>query len=263
MKTPLELSTRFSCFSTSRNSKHYRTPKKCLSLLGGYVSYCLRKDAASEFVAVGKVFTTPGDPSSCRRELAASARSRAFRGGTVGVRVFERGIVSLPNDFTNEEASLAMSRFLTAFVPASSDACAFSVLHTDKPGNLHFHFVAVDGYEDPALTEKRKLKRARPRDALRMGDRGAPLRVRELAAHAINSVALEFGKTPVEHRSFKERGLSLAPGKHDGPVRRRLGYAVKSPSPTFSAVLQASDDAVESVFSLTNFLERTGSELTQ
>lgn len=266
MKPALELSTRFSCVSTSPKSKHYRAPSHAMKLLSGYATYCCRPDAAAGFVAVGRLLDKPQDVSHTRRQISSLARGRVQRGGSVGVRVFERGIVSLPNDFTDEQAALAMRRFLTAFVPAHSDACAFAVLHNDKPGNKHFHFVAVDGLENPTLTQARKLKRARPRDALRMGDRGAPQRVRELAAVAINSVADEFGKTRVEHLSFKSRGLSLEPSKHDGPARRRLGYATRSSAPSLSSFCQDFDEAAESALygikSASKFLERTALSLT-
>lgn len=240
--TRLEFSTRFSGVSTSPRSKAFRLPGEAMRLARSYLAYICRPGAAAVPVSSG---LDVQDLPAARRALLDRAQARTRRGGSVGCRVFERAMVSLPNDFSHEQAAEAMRRFLASVVPADSDACGFAVLHTDKPGNLHAHLFFVDGLEGEPHADARKRSRSRRRDALRFGDRGAPKRLRALAADAINSVAREHGLSCVEHRSFAARGLSVKPTTHDGPVRRRLGYATRSTAlGLFHSLLRASDEFV-------------------
>lgn len=223
---PLELSFRLNCVSTSPRSKHFRSISHAKNLTKTYLSYICRQSAASGFSFHGNYPKSCSDISSVRSRLRHLVSERADRGGTVGVRVFDRGMMSFPNDFPLDACEEALGRFLKSVVPDDSDAAGFAVVHTDKPENLHAHFFFVDGLESEtsALARGHK-KRLRRRDALRLNEKGSPARLRALAAESINSVARERGLTLVEHRSYADRGLVRRPTRHDGPTRRRLGHA--------------------------------------
>lgn len=104
----------------------------------------------------------------------------------------------------------------------SPDVKVYAAIHTDRPNNLHAHFLVIDGLETREQARKRvgnSAKRVRPRSAVRLNDRGRPKELRKIFARAINEVAACRGLTQVEYRSFKERGKSRSPGNHRGPRR--------------------------------------------
>ena len=237
----LELSTRFSGITTSVAArKHEISRSVAIAKAKGNLRYIDRATAAKKGNArgAGPLTNPDGSPVRTRTQGRTAIRraieTRAAKGGKTGVRVAEKVVFSLPNDFTGKPAREALDQVLRRLV-GDSEAVAFGVIHTDRPDNLHCHILAVDGRESIAAARKRRpdAKRIRRQDHLRMNDRGRPKELRQLIAAEINAVADRHGLTKVEHRSFKDRGITREPGSHIGPQQiartiRETGQRLRS-----------------------------------
>lgn len=223
----IELSTRFSGITTSDKTRsHPLSRAQAVEKAKANLRYIDRRAAVKRGNAkgVGPLRLDNGGRARNRLEGRAAIRraieARAARGGKNGSRVAEKMMFSLPNDFAGKPAREALERVLRKLT-GDSEAVAFGVIHTDRPDNLHCHVLAVDGPESLASARRRRpnAKRVRRRDHLRMNDRGRPKEIRKLIADEINTVADLYNLTRVEHRSFKERGVTDEPGTHIGPQR--------------------------------------------
>jgi len=221
----IELSTRFSGISTSEKAKDGGLSiEKAAMKAKANLRYIARSSAVKKGNAAGAGMVKNPDGSVVRNasEGRAAIRraidTRSQKGGKNGKRVAEKMMFSLPNDFAGKPAREALRRVLHMLV-ADSDALAYGAIHTDRPDNLHCHILAIDGQESVASARKRRpdAKRVRRCDQLRMNERGRPREVRKAIAREINAVAEIYGLTKVEHRSFKDRGITREPGLHVGP----------------------------------------------
>jgi hypothetical protein len=221
----MELSTRFLGITTSTKAKNGGVSiDKAAAKAKANLRYIDRSTAVKKGHAVGEGLMKNLDGSlvqSSTEGRAAMYRAidkRSGTGGKNGKRVAEKMMVSLPNDFAGKPSKEALRNIMKRLV-ADSDALAYGVIHTDRPDNLHCHILAVDGQESVASACKRKpdAKRVRRREQLRMNDRGRPREVRRMIAEEINAIAEVYGLTKVEHRSFKDRGITREPGAHLGP----------------------------------------------
>ncbi|UWR07656.1 MobA/MobL family protein [Ruegeria sp. B32] len=168
------------------------------------------------------------DPKALQSVMREALRRRAGRGGKKGIRVAEKLMCSLPNDFAGEPAREAVRLIAKRLAAGSPDVKVYAAIHTDRPNNLHAHFLVIDGLETREQAGKRveaKAKRVRPRSVVRLNDRGRPKELRRAFAGAINEVAEKFGLTMVEHRSFRERHSLKKPRRHRGTKR---GFPVGS-----------------------------------
>lgn len=220
----LELTTRFAGISSSPKARGGLSPSDAAAKAKANLRYIDRRSAArpKDARGAGRLLKPDESPVRTRTEGRAAMRraidARAGRGGKNGSRVAEKIVFSLPNDFKGDAAREALVRVLHRLV-GDSDAVAYGVIHTDRPGNLHGHILAVDGPESVEAARQRRpnAKRLRRRDQLRMGDMGRPREIREMIAAEINAVAKRRKLTMVEHRSFKARGIERLPGSHLGP----------------------------------------------
>lgn len=220
----IELSTRFTGISTAATKSGRMSSRKALGKAKANLRYIDRATAAKKGDArgAGPLTNPDGSPVRTRAQgrfaIRRAIEARASKGGKTGARVAEKLMFSLPNDFAGKPAREALDRVLRRLV-GDSEATAFGVIHTDRPENLHCHILAVDGPESIAVARKRRpdAKRVRRQDHLRMNERGRPKELRQLIAAEINAVADRYGLTKVEHRSFKDRGITREPGSHLGP----------------------------------------------
>lgn len=236
----IELSTRFTGISTAATKTGRMSVGKAMGKAKAHLRYIDRATAAKKGDArgAGSLTNPDGLPVRTRAQGRAAIRraieARAAKGGQTGARVAEKVMFSLPNDFAGKPAREALDRILRRLV-GDSEAVAFGVIHTDRPDNLHCHILAVDGLESVAAARRRRpdAKRVRRQDHLRMNDRGRPKELRQLIAAEINAVADRHGLTKVEHRSFKDRGITREPGSHLGPQQiartiRETGQRLRS-----------------------------------
>lgn len=221
----IELSTRFSGITTSPQARNGGVSvEKAAEKAKANLRYIARSTAVAKGNRFGAGAMINPDGSGVRSALEGRAAmrkaidARSIAGGQNGKRVAEKLMLSLPNDFIGKPAKEALRRIMKRLL-ADSDAIAYGVIHTDRPDNLHCHILAVDGQESITSARKRRpgAKRVRRRDQLRMNERGRPREVRQLIAEEINAVAEAYGLTKVEHRSFKDRGITRKPGTHVGP----------------------------------------------
>lgn len=226
MTMRLELTTRFSGITTSpRAHSGGQAPATAAAQAKAHLRYIDRRSAAKYAHAAGPLYDSSGKPVATRKAAREAMRkaiqARAYKGGKTGSRVAEKLIFSLPNEFTGQASREALARIVARLV-GDSEAVAYGVVHTDRPGNLHCHVLVIDGAESmaAALARRPGAKRVRRRDHLRMNERGRPKEIRCLIASEINAVAAKNGIAGVEHRSFKDRGLQRRPGSHEGPQKR-------------------------------------------
>jgi hypothetical protein len=223
----LELTTTFRGISSAPAARSGKSPSDAVAAGAAHLRYIDRDSAAGERASSnviesnGVAAATPAQVRSAMRERMAVV---ADKNGKTGSRVLEKGIVSLPNGWPPEACQEALERVCTHLAPPSSEAMAYAVLHTDKPGNRHFHFAAIDGLEsrEAALARRPDAKRVRRANVLRMGDMGRPKDLRHEIGCILNSIAQERGLERVETRSFAERGIDDKPMKHEGASRRAI-----------------------------------------
>ena len=224
----LELTTRFTPITTGSGSKHQKTAAAAVAAGAAHLQYILRSRAVSEVAWSG----VSGDDNAAKK-TAIRQRMGALskKGGKLGARVAEKGIVSLPNGWPPEARQEAIERLSRHLAPPGSDAMAVVVTHKDKPGNSHLHFLALDGPESREAARARRpdAKRVRRAQVIRLGDRGRPQELRQEIAGILNQVAAERDLEGVEWRSFRQRGLPLAPTIHEGVSRRVRVERTKEP----------------------------------
>lgn len=225
----LELTTRFTGITTSPKARNGGlNPAGAASKAKANLRYITRLSALDDngtILSRGYFHTPTGERVKTHHQLKAAMRraidERALKGGERGIRVAEKMIFSLPNDFPPNAQREALRRIMRSLADNSRETKIIGTIHHDKTHNLHGHILAIDGLETQAQARARRpeAKRVRRREVIRLGDRGRPKELRELFAKIINQVASEQGLTGVEHRSFRERGL-VAPTMHEGPTRR-------------------------------------------
>jgi len=236
----LELTTRFRGITTGAGSRHRtQSGREAVGAALAHLRYIARPGAAIEVAASGCALNSH-DPGEINRHalhqaMRARLERRAGSGGKVGRRVAEKLIVSLPTGWDQAARVAAIQRVVEHLAPTGSEAMAVAYSHGDKPGNPHFHILAVDGLEsaEAAIARRPDALRVRRRDVIRLGDRGRPKALRREIAGIINAVAAERGLGGVEWRSFKDRGILRSPGKHEGAEKRArlLRQAPKSARP--------------------------------
>lgn len=216
---PLELTTRFTPITTGAGSKHQKSPDDAVRAGGAHLQYILRSRAMSEVAWSG----VPGEGDGAKRKaIRERMRVLSTKGGKLGARIAEKGIVSLPNDWPPEARQEAVERLSRHLAPHGSEAMAVVVTHRDKPGNSHLHFLALDGVESREAARSRRpdAKRVRRAQVIRLGDRGRPQELRQEIAGILNQIAAERSLGEVEWQSFKQRDMGIAPTLHEGPTRR-------------------------------------------
>jgi hypothetical protein len=222
----LELTTRFRGITTGTGARGQIESRAAVNAAMAHLRYIARPSAAIEFASAGLSLTghQPDgvDRELLRKSLRVRLEARAGSGGKVGRRVAEKIIVSLPLDWDQAARVEAMRRVVEHIAPPGSEALAVAYSHGDKPGNPHFHVLAVDGREslEGARNRRPDAQRVRRRDVIRLGDRGRPKALRGEIAAIINDVAKEMNLSAVEWRSFKDRGIKRRPGRHEGVEQR-------------------------------------------
>jgi hypothetical protein len=216
---PLELSTTFRGISSSPKARAGLSPKGAADQAKANLRYITREAAAS-----GGFLVSDGD--GVRRGTDADLQdhrdaitARAEQGGKRGIRVAEKMMISLPNDWPGGALREAVDRVAKVITPPGSEARAIIALHTDKPRNRHIHINAIDGLESLEAARERTPEGQRPRrrNALRMGEMGRPRELRQAIAETLNQVADARGLSRVEWRSYEARGVDQIPMLHRGP----------------------------------------------
>lgn len=226
----LELTTRFTPITTGAGSKRQKSASDAVAAGTAHLQYILRSSAMKELAWSG----VPGEDNAARKKaLRERMRALSVKGGKLGARVAEKGIVSLPNAWPVEARQEAVERLSRHLAPFGSEAMAVVVTHQDKPGNSHLHFLALDGAEsqEAARARRPEAKRVRRAQVIRLGDRGRPQELRQEIGGILNQIAAERGLEGVEWRSFKHRGVSLTPTLHEGPTRRARVERIRRPDP--------------------------------
>lgn len=257
---PLELTTRFTPITTGAGSKYQKSPADAVSAGAAHLQYILRSRAASEVAWSG----VPGEGDGVRRKaIRERMRALSTKGGKLGARIAEKGIVSLPNDWPSEARQEAVERLSRHLAPHGSEAMAVVVTHRDKPGNSHLHFLAVDGAESREAARARRpdAKRVRRAQVIRLGDRGRPQELRQEIAEILNQIAAERGLGEVEWRSFKQRGIGLTPTLHEGPTRRVRVKKSGQPDPTIQENERRRQERTEIEDELDGFFRSEGTPL--
>lgn len=221
----LELSTTFRGISTSPKSRAGLSPAAAAGKAKSNLRYITREGAASVGYLVSDGTGVRRGTKADLEEHRDAITARANRPTKNGVRVAEKMMISLPNDWPGNATRAAVDRIAKVITPPGSEARAIIALHTDKPRNRHIHINAIDGLESHEAARARAPEGQRPRrrNALRMGDMGRPGELRQVIAETLNQVADERGLSRVEWRSFEARGLSQAPTTHKGPPKTRKG----------------------------------------
>lgn len=258
----LELTTRFEGITTgARPGRTRLSAKQAAQKAIANLRYIARPTAVRPNDTFALNLGPEEDPKAQQCVMRDALRRRVGRGGRKGIRVAEKLMCSLPNDFDGEPAREAVRLIAKRLAAGSPDVKVFAAIHTDRPNNLHAHFLVIDGLETRAQANKRvgkNAKRVRPRSVVRLNDRGRPKELRNLFACAINEVAKTRGLTRVESRSFKERGERRNPGKHIGARRTRgqnwdlhkmLNGVILDPISAFDfeAEVPESDDPVQEI----------------
>jgi hypothetical protein len=222
----LELTTKFSGISTSPKARKCFSPVMAAANAAANLRYITRDTAAEEIQCHGAFINPDGSPAKTPREMKAAMRremeERSKRGGKSGVRVAEKVIFSLPNDFGPQAQKEALNLICTTLMKDSESVLIIGAIHRDKSNNLHGHLLAKDGLESRRSAQARNpdAVRIRQKEVMRMGDYGQKKELRALFADCINQVADKHGLTRVEHRSYKTRGIEVDPTQHEGPQRR-------------------------------------------
>ena len=222
----LELTTKFSGISTSPRAQKSFSPAMAAANAAANLRYITRDTAAAEVQYHGVFMKPDGSPAETPREMKAAMRrameERSTRGGKSGVRVAEKVIFSLPNDFGPQAQSEALNLICETLSRHSESVLIIGAIHRDKSKNLHGHLLAKDGLESRKSAQERNpgALRIRQKEVMRMGDYGQKKKMRALFADCINQVADKYGLTRVEHRSYKTRGVEIEPTEHEGPPRR-------------------------------------------
>jgi hypothetical protein len=218
----LELTTKFKAITTSPRARGGGVdPSQAGRKAADHIRYIDRGTAVSERASAGLDAETPAE---VRAALRAKARAAAERGGKLGARVLEKGIISLPNSWPAAARQDACDLIAEHLAPPGSDAAVLVVCHRDKSRNRHLHFAAVDGAEsrEAALARRPGAKRVRRQNVIRLSEGGRPKELREEVAMILNGIAAERGLEGVEWRSYKDRGIAKEPGRHEGPRRRAI-----------------------------------------
>ena len=227
---PLELTTRFTPITTGSGSKHQKSAAAAVAAGAAHLQYITRSRAMDEVAWSG----VPGDGDAAKKTaIRQRMATLSKKGGKLGARVAEKGIVSLPNGWPSPARQEAIERLSRHLAPVGSEAMAVVVTHKDKPGNSHLHFLALDGAESREAAQARRpdAKRVRRAQVIRLGDRGRPQQLRQEIANILNQVAAERGLEGVEWRSFKQRGIPLSPTLHEGATRRVRVEKARQPDP--------------------------------
>jgi len=256
----LELTTRFTPITTGAGSKHQKSPADAVKAGAAHLQYILRARAMSEVAWSG----VSGEGDEARRQVIRERmRALSTKGGKLGARIAEKGIVSLPNDWPIEARQEAVERLSRHLAPSGSEAMAVVVSHRDKPGNSHLHFLAVDGAESREAAQARRpdAKRVRRAQVIRLGDRGRPQELRQEIAGILNQIAADRGLGEVEWRSFKQRDIGFTPTLHEGPTRRVRVEKSGQPDPTIQENGRRRRERVEIENELDGFFRSEGSPL--
>lgn len=238
----LELSTRFSGITTgTRPAKQNVTTAKAIAQGIANLRYISRPSAVAsgDTVLLNLGSTDKCKPDSAQAIMRRSIRKRGVLGGRKGVRVAEKLMCSLPNDFIGSPAREAIGLIAKTLADGSPDVKIYAVIHTDKKANLHAHFLVIDGLETRAQAELRTggtAQRVRRRSVVRMNDRGRPKEIRQMIGDCINSTAERHGLTKVEYRSFRDRQIEQKPTRHRGP---NIGISLGSACEHFLSKIQA------------------------
>lgn len=227
----LELTTRFDGITTgARPGRARLSVKQAAQKAIANLRYIARPAAVrpGDTVALNLGNAEGANSKAWQTVMRDALRCRASRGGRKGIRLAEKLMCSLPNDFDGEPAREAVRLIAKRLAAGSPDVKIYAAIHTDRPNNLHAHFLVIDGLETREQAKKRvggNAKRVRPRSVVRLNDRGRPKELRKMFAGAINEVAERHGLMRVEHRSFRDRGKARRPGNHLGPRRaKRRGH---------------------------------------
>ncbi len=222
----LELTTRFEGITTgARPGRPRLSAEQAAKKAIANLRYIARPSAVRPGDEVTLNLGTGNDPKNQQLVMRNAMRHRAEKGGRKGIRVAEKLMCSLPNDFAGAPAREAVRLIAKRLAAGSPNVRIYAAIHTDRPNNLHAHFLVIDGLETREQAKKRvgsDTKRVRPRSVVRLNDRGRPKELRRVFAGAINEIAERHGLTQVEHRSFKDRKKMRQPGYHLGP--RRANY---------------------------------------
>lgn len=254
---PIELTTRFTPITTGAGSKHQKAPADAVAAGAAHLQYIMRSTAMSEVAWSG----VEGVNDDARKKaIRERMRALSVKGGKLGARVAEKGIVSLPNDWPPEARQEAVERLSRHLAPAGSEAMALVVTHQDKPGNSHLHFLAVDGAESHEAAQARRpdAKRVRRAQVIRLGDRGRPQELRQEIAGILNQIATDRGLEGVEWRSFKDRGIVFTPTIHEGPTRRVRVEKTGQPDAAIQENVRRRQERVEMADELDGFLRSEG-----
>ena len=193
----------------------------------------------------GQTVVAPDGPVARRAFLgridaaidARAANHRARR----GVRLIDKGIVSLPSD-ANAAQCFEMTEALAEEFGGNSEAHVVAALHRDRRGNPHVHLLMIDGKETAEAASERaekrrqveeggafldgrkpKKTRVRRQDHLRLGELGSRAAARLRAAAVVNRIAVRDGLRCPETRSLSELGIERPPQKHTGPQAAEKG----------------------------------------
>lgn len=216
----LELTTRFEGITTgARPGRARLSAKQAAQKAIANLRYIARPTAVRPSDTFALNLGPEEDPKAQQCVMRHALRLRAEKGGRKGIRVAEKLMCSLPNDFAGEPAREAVRLIAKRLAAGSPDVKIYAAIHTDRPNNLHAHFLVIDGLETREQARKRvgsNAKRVRPRSVVRVNERGRPKELRRMFADAINEVAELRGLTHVEFRSYQSRGRTGKPGSHRG-----------------------------------------------
>lgn len=264
----LELTTCFRGITTGIGSR--RKAASGAAAVGAAMAnlrYISRASAAVD-LAVSGASEPDGTPDrTCYRSLQKTLRNRcaerANSGGSVGRRVAEKMIISLPSDWGRPERVEAMKRIVTHIAPPDSEAMAVAYFHGDTPKNPHIHILAVDGRESYSAARSRRpdAQRVRRRDVIRLGDRGRPKALRGEIASIINEVAQKHGRSGVEWRSFKDRGITRKPKRHIGTAQKARRSRQSSGVPRRSSIRRSRVSQMASDYEMRRIIDLTYSLL--
>ena len=159
---------------------------------------------------------------------ALNARAEKHRTST-GIRLADTMIVSLPRDAAPDHHREMIAKII-ADLGRDSDAWLIGAIHRDRAGNPHAHILAIDGLESEAAARKRRpdAQRLRRADALHLNQGGNRKELRAKIAAHINTVSERENYRRAEVRSYKDRGIQLTPGRHEGPKLRAINEKLSS-----------------------------------
>ncbi|CUH89776.1 hypothetical protein PH5382_03729 [Phaeobacter sp. CECT 5382] len=132
----LELTTRFDGITTgTRPGRKRLSAKRAIGKAIANLRYIARPSAVlpGNTISLNLGEADGSDTKAAQAAMRDILRHRAGKGGRKGIRVAEKMMCSLPNDFSGEPAREAVRLISKRLAAGSPNVRVFATIHTDRP----------------------------------------------------------------------------------------------------------------------------------